>query len=340
MSIEHDMNVKITDMYDKFEMKPAKKDNSLAEPVSGAKPCIRSMNDASADIVRELDWTIGCIAVNTKNKDGKRWILKTIEAGGVQLVNENDEDDICVAPIEEFQLKQWRRVKQVVVETIPDGTPDPLDTAEYTSSMIKSFAFFAFHEQANSSDNTDKLKIMMKPSRMVVATENIAKGKLVMAPVAFTFKLTDPHASAPPVVYTNSLMFLGQVKVGPKVQWLYAQGVASSMPKDTTPGCKSFFWTVKPTSKEADANVAFTVSLSNHKFQAPAIESWLCNNAQAKSVIKVPLMKSTKRIGAGEELLVYVPKASSKHAEKDETHDDDDDDDEDEPAPKKKAKKN
>ena len=246
---------------------------------------------------------------------------------GVHLANENGEDDFCVAPLEEFQLKQWRKVEQVIVEAIPDGTPDPSDTAEFISSMIKSFAFFAPYEQKDNNENVYKIKVIVKPNRIIVVTENISKGKLVTAPVATTLKLTDPAQSAP------------QVKVGPKVQWLYAREVASSLPKDTTTGCKSFFWVVKPAHKEADANMALTATLSTHKIQTSTIDAWLRNHAEARSIIKVPFIKSTQGTRAGDELLVYAPKPESSKQKDEELAADGEAKSKDEPM-KKKHRKN
>lgn len=81
------MKVKVTNLNDEFEMKPAaKKDNSSGNAEKSFvidKPCIRAMGaDASADIAWELDWESGCITMHSKNKDRKRWVVKQIESGG------------------------------------------------------------------------------------------------------------------------------------------------------------------------------------------------------------------------------------------------------------------
>ncbi|CAJ1453487.1 unnamed protein product [Effrenium voratum] len=132
------------------------------------------------------------------------------------------------------------------------------------------------------------LKVMFKPQKAVIATHAFEAGWLVLVPVSMKI-------DAKPIEQDGgqSAVCLGRVK-GSDVFWLQPCFIPD---KGDGRAFVAPFWFVRSTNEQSEANCALT----------DEVERDFKNTN-----IKVPLLKSTRRIEAGEQLRCYVPKQAKR----------------------------
>ena len=80
------------------------------------------------------------------------------------------------------------------------------------------------------------------------------------------------------------------------------------MPSSGKDGLRSFFWCVRTTQNQKEANVALNVT-APQKIVAGNVDKWVkCELDNNDKLFKVPMLTNTRAINAGEMLYIYVPK--------------------------------
>ena len=196
---------------------------------------------------------------------------------------------------------------------MPKDAPTPETTAEYQQNLIKSIAFLALNETLAKQEGADMCQVRLKPTKGVVVTDNIAKGKLQLVPQ--THKLTiveKSKCSAGCETYSNASLFLGSLQLQQTQYYMFAAGLQSSQPKDKHPGMQAPFWAVETTPKESEANCVLSQNLQNCKIAAFKVDAWMQSKCSTSEFMKIPTIVSSKALNKGDKLKLFVPNTRQK----------------------------
>ena len=134
------------------------------------------------------------------------------------------------------------------------------------------------------------LTIQAKPFKNVVVTKNFATNKLVLVPMTTRISTQLQKSGA---------QLLGELMAGPEGGLSFWLVPCFAAPKPHPEGSKGMiapFWLVQTTEQPDEANMEVTPDLGSHNESDKLIH---------QVTIKVPVMKNTRPIKAGEQLKVF-----------------------------------
>ncbi|CAJ1386593.1 unnamed protein product, partial [Effrenium voratum] len=148
-------------------------------------------------------------------------------------------------------------------------------------------------EELKHLDTLQHLTIQAKPFKNVVATKNFATNKLVLVPMTTRISTQLQKSGA---------QLLGELMAGPEGGLSFWLVPCFAAPKPHPEGSKGMiapFWLVQTTEQPDEANMEVTPDLGSHNESDKLIH---------QVTIKVPVMKNTRAIKAGEQLVVHRKK--------------------------------
>ena len=294
---------------------PARDDLAIMDTVGVRGP------DASVAIMKELGWSVGSVVTRRPDKSkaeepkcrivvikGGIVTLHILEPGctdeGSSKKNSNAKD----VDVIEFQSRLWIKAKDVEYVVIPVSAPTACQTTEFQLELIKSVAFVALAEAVSKQEGHDSCQVRMKPKKAVEVVEDIAKGKLVLAPCTTSLQIVDKEKLKPGYdSFNKSSLLLGSFVHESTQYYMFASGYQSFEGNSKKTAKRALFWGVDVTDKESDANVKLDQQISTIKIHSEKITQWMCSQVGTNQVLKIPMMVSTKALKAGDSLVIYQP---------------------------------
>ena len=305
--------------FKEFELQ--KRSVESGEPSKSTGEVRDSTKDMTTDILNDAGWKVNDLT-HHKDTNNEHWKITAIKDGLVHLTRimrmdepEHDApvDDTKTVHMIEFQSKVWKQLKIVASVVVPQDAPMPETTAEYQQNLIKSIAFLALNETLAKQEGADMCQVRLKPTKCVVVTDNIAKGKLQLVPQTHKLTILDKSkCSAGCETYSNASLFLGSLQIQQKQYCMFAAGMQSSQPKDKHPGMQAPFWAVETTSNESEANCVLSQNLQNCKIAASKVDAWMQSKCTTSDFMKVPTIVSSKALNKGDKLKLFVPSKRQK----------------------------
>ena len=194
--------------------------------------------DASVAIMKELGWSVGSVVTRRPDKSkaeepkcrivvikGGIVTLHILEPGctdeGSSQTNSNAKD----VDVIEFQSRLWIKAKYVEYVVIPVSAPTACQTTEFQLELIKSVAFVALAEAVSKQEGDDSCQVRMKPKKAVEVVEDIAKGKLVLAPCTTSLQIVDKEMLKPGYdSFNKSSLLLGSFVHESTQYYMFASG--------------------------------------------------------------------------------------------------------------------
>ena len=276
--------------------------------VQSAVPTMRDASlDVTAAILGEIGWCIGDLVGHKKEKDAK-WEIISFNNGTVTVTSREGGEQKDV-PMEEFQNKDWSKLKkEVEVVIIPATVPTLESSKQYLFNLIKSVSYIALAEAVGSQEGADKLVVRVKPHRAIEVSSEIAKGKLSLAPVTENISILEKEKCRPGFdAFNGNQLLLGSFSHESKQYYVFAGGCPSHEATPKKPALRSLFWGVKVTDDEDEANVKLTSTISGAKINVSKIDKWINNQASTSEVLNVPKIVNKQALKAGDELLIFQP---------------------------------
>jgi hypothetical protein len=123
----------------------------------------------------------------------------------------------------------------------------------------------------------------------------------VISPGSQSIQLKEVKDTDAPALYTGSGVYLGLAKIDEKQYHVTASSVPAFVKKENCRNSRATtivpFWMVEVTEHEGDANMKLSVDLSKFVIKAD------------KPEIKVPMLKNSKALKAGDKLVLFVSPA-------------------------------
>ena len=189
-----------------------------------------------------------------------------------------------------------------------------IDTFDILSELWKARARLAIYA-AYTSENSNDVNIRISPTKGVVATQ-AAKAKAIKL-VPMTASVVIAKDSDPQTLPTMTSLFKhtttgdshGATLATPKLVVdappIAKQGTCKGIAKPILFG--PAYWFVHVTRDQAEANMA------------PSIVKVTVAADECQEKLSVPILQNTRPVAAGEELLVYKPKAQDRDTKADES---------------------
>ena len=211
------------------------------------------------------------------------------------------------AKLEEFQDKDWIPTTAKIIEWVDvsmPGVQQVEETAVFKTSMLKHAVMAAIVEAKENQLGLEAIKSSSN-SRAIVATDDLKKGDLCIAP--FTTKInvslqkkSKKGADQP---YTKSELMLGVADIDGQAHLVSLGAMSTSTPDDKSKGCFAPFWNFAIDHEHKNCNCELSVLIKPN------------TKVQADGSIKIPMIKNMKVIKPGAKLVVYVPKPETDGSE-------------------------
>lgn len=292
-----------------FKMKLKEKDTKASAHADVS--CRDNTIDNTANVLQDAGWKVDHLVTHKRDKD-QQWKITAFVNGKVKLVSHDEKKIILQASMVEFQVGDWKPCKEVVVQAVAQDVQRPHESDLYKLNMVRSVGYVALHEAVANESGLVHIKVNMKPKKSVEVTEDIAKGKLQLAPQAFKLDIVDKSKGEACESYSNSSMFMGSFSHKEKHYNMFAIGIASAVPTDKSPGMQAPFWSMETVSKESDANCIFSPCIAGLQIKASKVDDWVGNACSTSDVMKVPMIVSSKALKAGDTLKLFVPNKKQK----------------------------
>ena len=247
------------------------------------------------NLVREMGFKEGQFV----QQKGSKIVAKILEMKGDQIVL-NVQDGLITGKakvgVSAFLKKEWR-IGQAPQETeeVPNFLQHTAQQSLELSILLAKADVVRKLLEMESAHQTvyESLKLIRKPQKSVVATANISKGALKLVPTTTRIEIKQPDEEA-----SHGALCLGMVSKVPQLEqksfWL--SPVFTAPGPEGKCGFVSPFWLVKATHEKQDSNCEISLRF---KPDAPNFD------------LKVPVIRNTKAIEAGQVLQCYVPKADT-----------------------------
>lgn len=243
--------------------------------------------------LEEAGFAVSQRVLHKKTKQEGEIVAMTSEKVTINL----DSKTTMTVGAQDFLMGQWQTVKaKAPIEFLAWEDREPFKSVEVSVMELQASACLALCEAAKKKSLEGLIALQTKPAKDVIAAKAISKHALQIIPV--TSKIQVQEATKGKQIPPSAIS-MGQKKIGEAVfdMWL--------MPHPLKEGCLvSPAFMVRSTEDESKANM----------------EIWHVKD-------KVPVLRNTKAVKKGEQLLVYRPKVEAEAAEDPTGH------------PKKKARK-
>ena len=240
-----------------------------------------------------------------KHKSGSlNTIVDIDDAGKVVLAEVCADGSAGVPSTVEYEEFYNNYSPSTAVIEILTGWSDkrPSSLSAYMEYTAKAAVSLALRRLSENSTSEDLLRLHLKPVRMVTASSNIAKGKLLTIPETMKMSMVEPHTDVP----TGGLA----VKLPESV----CTKVLALMPHFA----KDFVvpaWAIRATADQEKANIeiayrAVSIQVGSGKGAGKGKDS------PPMFDIRVPVFTNTKLINKDQELLIYRAPVEKKVAQK------------------------
>ena len=281
----------------------------LSQPTEKQLP-VRMSEDVTVQMMMELGFKINdTICAMKKEKDAEVQTLRInkMEHGKINLLNVIIEMPEVQIDLSEFQQKKWKHITNNVDNTVWYGYVEENCHHFSTSNMqniVRSSAVIALHNAWNEETLVANGVQMTTAPRAVVSLEKFSVGALVLAPNTQSVSMKELKDNDQTQMYAQTGgVFLGVTTFDSKLHAVVAGSVAPYVKKENCRNTRNTtlipYWLVEVTNTEDVANMRLTMDLSKHVIDAN------------EPVIKVPLIKNSKALKAGDKLVLFVPAPAS-----------------------------
>lgn len=298
-----DSGILLTEEFSEYELTPSAVAKTLVvQKTIGA----RSSDDITSQMMSELGFALGDVVSVAKREKGvepQLFNISKMENGTIHLSDAKDDKINESRDLAEFQQKKWRNVPKAadtgVLHSYEEKYCQHWSTANMMS-MVKSSVVIAIHSAWNDETLVDGDVQMSLTPKAVYAMAKYNVGALVMSPntQSVSIKEIRENEKTPMYVPTNGV-FLGTTTIDDKVHAVVGGSVPPFVKKQDSKNMRNTllipYWMLEVTDKEDEANMKLSIDLSKHAIDA--------NDPS----IKVPVIKNSKALKAGDKLVVYVP---------------------------------
>ena len=201
--------------------------------------------------------------------------------------------------LEEFQDKHWTKTTVKPSKWVDVGMPGVQlveQTQGFQMALIKHSIMSGIIEAMGEQLGLGDIKIEAQ-GRYIVATAEIPKGKLCIAPVTTKILMNSAKKSQKTVhqPYKQSEALLGVANIDGDTCIVSLGAIAASPAADKTPGNFSPFWYFGMAHEQSECNCELSA---------------ICKPTTKLPIngpIKVPVIKNTKKIKIGAKLVLWVP---------------------------------
>ena len=250
--------------------------------------------------LEEAGFAVSQRVLHKKTKEEGEIVAMTSEKVTINL----DSKTTMTVGAQEFLMGHWQTVKaKAPIEFLAWEDWEPFKSVEVSVMELQAGACLALCEAAKKKSLEGLITLQTKPAKDVIAAKAISKHALQIIPV--TSKIQVQEATKGKQIPPSAIS-MGQKRIGGAVfdMWL--------TPHPLKEGCLvSPAFMVRSAEDESKANM----------------EIWPALGGQQVKELKVPVLRNTKAVKKGEQLLVYRPKVEAEAAEAPAEH------------PKKKARK-
>ncbi|CAK9023452.1 Uncharacterized protein SCF082_LOCUS16217 [Durusdinium trenchii] len=227
--------------------------------------------------LEEAGFAVSQRVLHKKTKQEGEIVAMTSEKVTINL----DSKTTMTVGAQDFLMGQWQTVKaKAPIEFLAWEDREPFKSVEVSVMELQAGACLALCEAAKKKSLEGLIALQTKPAKDVIAAKAISKHALQIIPV--TSKIQVQEATKGKQIPPSAIS-MGQKKIGEAVfdMWL--------MPHPLKEGCLvSPAFMVRSTEDESKANM----------------EIWHVKD-------KVPVLRNTKAVKKGEQLLVYRPKVEA-----------------------------
>jgi len=267
-----------------------------------------TIRDASADttaaVMQDAGWHVGELVVSKDQKD-IMWTIQCFAAGKVVLCSDTNVREV---DMQEFQARQWLKTQEKTNTIIPATTSTVDLLPNYTLNLIKSVSVLAIHEAKQREENADKCCVRIKPSKAVEVTEDVPKGKLVIAPLTSSVNVVEKSKCKLGFdSYSSSQLLLGSFALASEQYCVFAGGVNSSEATTKKDALRAPFWGVKTTETESEANCKLSLNIADLKINHGMIDQWMGGSKNTNDIMKIPVIVSSKALKKGDALVIFQP---------------------------------
>ena len=286
---------------------------TATQQAPGKAPSSRLAEDLTESLMSELGFMVGStIQASKKPKTGAHtmYTIESMANGIIKVIDTALKKPAPGVPIKEFQDKAW---KIVVSKDSNGGTITYNEehsqhaVTSIIQNVIKAQCTLKLYEAWDSETLESGYVDVVVGHKGVVAKKDFKTNELVLAPNSHNVSVRElKHNEKLPDMFAGTGVLLGTAKINGKTYVVTATSMSmhvkcdkSRVTKDT---CIVPYWQVDTTDKDDQANMKLSENLSSFKID---IESYN---------VKVPLMRNTKQIKAGDRLVLLCAK-SDKNAE-------------------------
>ena len=306
-AINEKCDVKLTDKFDAHVVPVRGK--VIATPQTIAAHT-RLADDLTESLMTELGFEVGQTIQATSKKQATEHVYKieSMANGIITLVNTSLKNPGPAVEIASFQRKEWKTVatKESDMITYQEEHSQHAVTS-IIQNVIKAQCTLKLYEAWNSETLQSGAVDVMVGQKGVVAKIDFKKDKLVLSPNSHMVSVRElKHNEKVPDMYGSAGVLLGTANVNGKTVVVTAASMHMHVKCDKSRSVKDTcivpYWQVETTDNEDNSNMKLSENLSDFEICVDSFN------------VKVPLMRNTKPIKAGDKLVLLCVK-SDKHAE-------------------------
>ena len=263
-----------------------------AKPVPGA--LLRELN-----VTKEHAEAVGFVkgaSVKAKDDQSASGTIEEVTAAGVEINFHDGKKKLTVVDFTSL-VDNYLAQQESTVE-IFDPVPNAAQTKDARVEAVKSKLRSALYDMYTLSDSNDKLRVHIKPQRGVIVKDNVKNGELRLVPMSPNIGVAAKVNIPTSAIACGEMVDDQNAFILPKIH---------NRKDETLVSAEDYvvpFWYVRSTSDKEKVNVHITSSTV----------TCLMTTAfgEAKTSIDVPLMRNTRALKAGAELLTYKADALTK----------------------------
>ena len=217
----------------------------------------------------------------------------------VRLDSVSGETVSITVKLEEFQDKRWTKTTVKPLKWVDVGMPGVQlveQTQGFQMALIKHSIMSGIIEAMGEQLGLGDIRIEAQ-GRYIVATAEIPKGKLCIAPVTTKFLMNSAKKSKKTLhhPYTQSAALLGVANIDGDTCFVSLGAIAASPAVDKTPGTFSPFWYFGIAHEQSECNCELS-AMGKPTTKLPI-----------NGPIKIPVIKNTRKIKIGAKLVLWLP---------------------------------
>lgn len=296
--------INLTDKFDEHQITPAPDNMPQQAKKHDNQMSIRDPSeDLTAQMMLELGFKSGdviCTVKKEKGSEPENFKICGMANGKIKLMNEKLKKPADDANLAEFQQKKWKHTahdKSVWHKYHEDHSQH--SALQSIQNVIKSTAIIAIHSSWDQETlESGDVAVMCSP-KAVVVNKNFAVNEFVLSPGSQTVQIKEAKDSDAPALYNGSGVYLGLAKIDGKQYYVTAASVPVFVKKENCRNARATtivpYWMVEVTEHDGDANMKLSLDLSK------------CVIKTDQPEIKIPMLKNSKALKAGDKLVLFVP---------------------------------